>query len=79
MAPEPEALCRLQHLAVWAIHGAQDKVSDPLANRLQVTSLALCGGEVQWTLYPDADHGETHSRAYRDPELYSWLPSHQRK
>lgn len=79
MAPEPETLCRLQNLAVWAIHGAQDKVSDPLANRLQVMSLALCGGEVQWTLYPDADHGESYSRAYRDPDLYSWLLSHQRK
>ena len=78
-APEADALCRMKDLPVWAIHGAQDAVSDPVANRLQVMSLALCGGEVQWTLYPDADHGETYARAYRDPDLYSWLLSHQRE
>ncbi|MFC2030780.1 alpha/beta hydrolase-fold protein [Chloroflexota bacterium] len=77
--PDSETVCRLQDLPVWAIHGSQDSISDPLANRLQVMTLALCGGEVEWTLYPDAGHGETFARAYRDPDLYTWLLNHGRE
>jgi predicted peptidase len=77
--PGPETICKLKDVPVWAIHGAQDMISDPLPNRMYVLSLADCGGEVEWTLYPDAGHGETYARAYRDPALYDWFLQHTRK
>ena len=78
--PLPEGtVCKLKDLPVWAIHGARDMVSDPVVNKLQVLSLAACGGEVEWTLYPEAGHGETYTRAYRDPEIYAWLLAHAKE
>jgi len=76
--PDEETVCRLRDVPTWAIHGAQDAISDPMANRLQVLTLGLCGGEVEWTLYPDAGHGETYVRAYRDPAVYEWLLEHSK-
>lgn len=77
--PTLEVVCKLADVPVWAIHGAQDLISEPLANKVQVMSLADCGGEVEWTLYPDAGHGETYARAYRDPALYAWLLEHSKE
>jgi predicted peptidase len=73
---DEETVCRLREVPTWAIHGAQDAISDPMANKLHIFSLEACGGEVKWTLYPDAGHGETYVRAYRDPEVYQWLLEH---
>jgi predicted peptidase len=74
--PEAETVCQIKDLPVWAIHGDRDMISDPASNKLQVLSLAACGGEVEWTLYPDAGHFETYERAYRDPHLYAWMRQH---
>lgn len=79
LTPEPEMICRLQNVPVWAIHGAEDLVSDPLANKMVVSTLAECGGEVEWTLYPDAGHSDTYERAYRDPALYDWMLEHSKQ
>jgi predicted peptidase len=79
LPPGPETLCRMKDIPVWAIHGANDLISDASANKLQVLALLDCGGEVEWTLYPDAGHGETYARAYRDPALYDWLLEHVRE
>ena len=78
-APEEEVVCKMRDLPVWAIHGARDMISDPMANKLQVLTLGACGGEFEWTLYPDAGHGEAYARAYRDPALYTWLLEHSRE
>lgn len=78
-APDEETVCRLRDVPLWAIHGDRDMISDPMANKVQVLSLAACGGEVEWTLYPDAGHGETYARAYRDPALYAWLLEHSKE
>jgi pimeloyl-ACP methyl ester carboxylesterase len=72
-------LCRLQHMAVWAIHGAQDSISDPAAAEQNLERLGVsCQGEVRWTLYPDQGHLGAAATAYRDPELYTWLLRHSR-
>jgi predicted peptidase len=77
--PEEETLCRLKDIPVWAIHGAQDVISAPEASKLFTSALQLtCGGEVKWTQYEDVGHGGAYERAYRDPELYSWMLEHSR-
>jgi predicted peptidase len=77
--PAEGTVCKLGDVPVWAIHGARDMISDPASVKLQVLGLAACGGEVEWTLYPDAGHVETYERAYRDPALYEWLLVHSRE
>ena len=72
-------LCRMQDLAVWAIHGAQDNIADPETAETNLEALGdSCRGEVKWTLYPDQGHLGTPAVAYRDPELYAWMLEHTR-
>lgn len=72
--PGEETLCRMENIKVWAIHGAQDLISDPEVSRMNTLALkATCSGEVRWTLYEDLGHIGAYERAYRDPELYQWM------
>ena len=41
-------------------------------------ALKACGGDVRFTLYPEADH-LSWVPAYADPALYDWLFQQQRK
>ena len=78
--PPLETLCLLKDTPIWAIHGAQDLISDPKASELYAGTLRdSCDGDVKWTLYPDAGHLQTFTRAYRDPELYDWFLAHTRQ
>ena len=72
-------LCQLKDLPVWAIHGAQDNIADPLEAETNLETLGdACRGEVRWTLYPDQGHLGAVDLAYRDPGLYDWLLEHSR-
>lgn len=72
--PGPEMLCQMQGIPVWAIHGAQDAISQPSASKAYAEALeARCDTEVKWTLYDDEGHFGAYERAYRDPALYDWL------
>lgn len=75
--PEANAQCRLGDVPIWGIHGELDQISAPSAARLFLGNLeAECGGKVKKTFYPDTGHFETYARAYRDPQLYTWLLEH---
>jgi predicted peptidase len=66
------------HLAsvpIWAFHGAKDKVVKPVETRKLVRAVRRVGGEVNFTLYDNADHN-AWDEAYGNPELYRWLLSH---
>jgi len=76
--PEEEILCHLKDVPVWAIHGAKDSISEPMASQMHAAALKECGGEVEWTLYDDLGHGGAYERAYRDPALYEWMLKHSR-
>jgi predicted peptidase len=69
----PENICDLKDLPVWVFHGAQDINVVPSQSKNMVNALKACGGNVRFTLYPDADHPASWTRAYADPELYKWL------
>jgi predicted peptidase len=69
----PENICVLKDLPVWVFHGAQDANVAPSQSEGMVEALRACGGNVRFTLYPDADHPASWTRAYADPELYEWL------
>jgi predicted peptidase len=69
----PENICVLKDLPVWVFHGARDTNVVPSQSEDMVEALKACGGNVRFTLYPDADHSVSWTRAYADPELYKWL------
>lgn len=77
--PGDEILCRMADLAVWGVHGAQDRISAPEASKFFVAALkSACKGEVEFTMYEDLNHMTTPERIYRDPGLYAWLLAHSR-
>ncbi len=69
----PRNICAIKTVPVWVIHGAQDDIVPPRKAELLVNALQKCGGQVRFTLYPDADHRTSFERAYNDPEVYAWL------
>jgi predicted peptidase len=69
----PENICDLTDLPVWVFHGARDMTVLPSQSEDMVEALKACGGNVKFTLYSDADHGDSWTRAYADPDLYKWL------
>ena len=74
LPPDEELICKLTSVPIWGIHGANDTISAPKTSEFHLRFLeSVCDGEVKWTLYNDESHLGAFERAYRDPELYSWL------
>jgi len=53
---DPEKVCALKDVPVWAFHGAKDDVVLPEESEEMVNALKACGGDVRFTLYADAYH-----------------------
>jgi len=69
----PENICDLKDTPVWAFHGAIDPIVPLQAEEDLVNALKACGGNVQFTVYPDGDH-DISGRVYNhNPEFYEWL------
>ena len=64
-------------LPIWAFHGAKDDVSPVTNSREMVAALRALGSPVRYTEYADLGH-DTLARAYREPELVSWLLAQRR-
>jgi len=69
----PDNICDLKDVPIWAFHGAQDRIVPLRAEKMLVDALKACGGNVQFTVYPDGDH-DISGRVYNNnPDLYNWL------
>ncbi|HEX6289713.1 MAG TPA: alpha/beta fold hydrolase [Herpetosiphonaceae bacterium] len=68
----PDKACILKDVPTWVFHGAQDEVVLLSESQVLVDALQACGGNVRFTVYPDAGH-DSWTPAYNDPELYEWL------
>jgi predicted peptidase len=65
-------VCKLRGVPVWIFHGARDQVVPISETQSVVLALKLCGGNVNYTVYPEVGH-DAWSNAYDDPDLYAWL------
>ncbi len=68
---------RIKHLPVWIFHGAKDTAVEPMHSEKMHQALKKAGGDVRFTLYPDAAH-DSWTAAYDDPELWTWLLAQRR-
>ncbi len=67
----------LQHLPLWAFHGAKDTVVSVSEDIRMVDALKKFGDrDVKLTIYPDGQHN-VWNETYDNPELYHWFLSHQ--
>ncbi|MCL5280100.1 MAG: prolyl oligopeptidase family serine peptidase [Planctomycetes bacterium] len=68
---------RLKSVPVWVFHGAKDPVVPLQASTEMVEALKKAGGDVQFTVYPEAQH-DSWTETYDNPKLYEWFLSHRR-
>ncbi len=63
---------RLKSVPIWVFHGAKDPVIPLEESQRLVQELKRVGGNVKFTIYPEADH-DAWTETYDSPDLYSWL------
>jgi predicted peptidase len=69
--------CVLKDIPHWVFHGAKDKIVSVQESERMVRALERCGGNVKFTVYPDAEH-DSWTETYYNPEVYEWLLSNSR-
>lgn len=74
---DPDEACNLKGFPIWAFHGARDTVVPSSESKEMVSALKACGGNVQFTVYPEADH-DSWTQTYNNPALYDWFLQHRR-
>lgn len=73
----PTTVRAIRHVPVWVFHGAKDRVVPLEASQVMVDALKAAGGDVKFTIYPNAGH-DSWTETYANPELYTWLLQHSR-
>lgn len=73
----PEGAKRIKHLPAWVFHGARDRLRPVRASEEMVEALRAVGGNVRFTVYPDAGH-DSWTETYNNPEFYEWLLAQKR-
>ncbi len=63
---------RLKNLALWAFHGALDRIVETEESVKMVEKINSLGGRARLTVYPDCYH-DAWTRTYNDPEVFRWL------
>ena len=74
----PENICDLADVPIWAFHGVKDETVPLEAEQSLVDALETCGGDVQFTIFPDVGHDLKSELVYTS-ELYEWLLSQSRE
>ncbi len=72
----PERVSVLKHVPVWAFHGAKDPMVPLEESVKMVEALRASGGDVRFTVYPEAEH-DSWTQTYDNPELYAWFLQHR--
>jgi len=68
----------LARVPTWCFHGALDEVVSVQDSIRMVQQVRAQGGNVRFTVYPDADH-DSWTETYANPALYAWLLAQRRK
>lgn len=63
---------KIKDIPAWVFHGAKDNAVPHERSIEMVEALKKAGGEVKFTLYPNANH-DSWTKTYDNPELYEWF------
>jgi predicted peptidase len=75
---DPADAKRLARLPIWVFQGAKDPVVRLDGQKAMVEAIKAAGGNVKFTVYPDAAH-DAWTETYNNPELYQWLLEQKRR
>jgi len=68
---------RFARVPAWVFHGAKDPTVPLERSEKMVEALKKAGGNVKFTVYPEAKH-DAWTETYANPELYQWLLQQKR-
>jgi len=68
---------QLKDIPSWVFHGAKDPYVPAAHAEEMASALKKAGGNVKFTVYPDAGH-DAWTITYKNPELYEWLLKQKR-
>lgn len=71
----PERAAELKEMPIWAFHGAKDDVVPLEQQQALVDVLKDEGGNIHFTVYPDAEH-DSWTDTYNNSDLYKWFLRH---
>lgn len=71
------AVGAMKSVPAWVFHGAKDPVVPLAESQKMVDALKKAGGNVELTVYPEAQH-DSWTATYDNPAVYEWLLSHTR-
>ena len=74
---DPKKVCAIKDVPTWVFHGAKDEVVPLQQSENMVKPLKECGGDPQFTVYPEAGH-DSWTVTYDNPQLYEWFLKHSR-
>ncbi|HPC95888.1 MAG TPA: prolyl oligopeptidase family serine peptidase [Sedimentisphaerales bacterium] len=74
---QPRMARRLRDVPIWVFHGAKDTTVPLSQSEEMVEALKAAGGNVEFTVYPEAQH-DSWTATYDNPKLYEWLLSHRK-
>jgi predicted peptidase len=63
---------KIKDIPVWVFHGAKDYIVPLIRSQEMVDALKKAGGNVKFTVYPEAGH-DSWTETYNNPDLYKWL------
>jgi predicted peptidase len=63
---------KMKDIPAWVFHGAKDNIVPLIRSQEMVDALKKEGGNVKFTVYPDAGH-DSWTETYHNPDLYKWL------
>jgi predicted peptidase len=67
----------LKDVPAWVFHGKKDPVVLYERGKSMVKALKAAGGNVKFTVYPEALH-DSWTETYQNPEFYEWLLAQKR-
>lgn len=68
---------QLEHVPVWAFHGAKDDCVMPSESANMVDAVNKAGGNAKLTIYPENGH-DAWSDTFGNKEVFDWLLSHKK-
>jgi predicted peptidase len=75
---EPFLAGKLKDTAVWAFHGAKDKIVPVRRSEEMVDAINAKQGSAKLTVYPDVGHN-CWTAAYNNDKLYDWFLEHRKR
>ena len=69
---DPSKANMIKHIPVWVFHGSKDPVVSVTKSEEMVKALREIGGNVKFTIYPEATH-DSWTETYNNSNLYEWF------